>query len=812
MTTTSQDLVGFVQERLSAKPEALSPRARSMIVAALHSDDALLACCDASPEEPAASRGGPAGTANDVGQVYLRSVAVEGFRGIGQRCELKLQPGPGLTVIAGRNGSGKSSLAEAMEVALTAGSYRWDKKYNHLGDTWRNLHHGQGSTITVDLVRSAGGVSRIRSVWPAGSQRAEVHTTVIENDGSEAAFDSLGWQAHLTNRRPFLFYDELGSLLENQAQLYDAVTQVLGLDQLADSQKRLEAAARSIGEDRKNATAQRKVLRARVEAVGHARPQEASGLLKKRQLDLDALTSLATGTAPDPGTAQLQRLAALPVPDPDHLTAAATELLTAHAAAEQLQTQINSTATVSVDLLQAAMRHHEEHGDGPCPVCATGVLDHTVVARAAELIGAQRETLERRDQSRRQAREAEARLRTGLTQVLGAVATPAPTTETDQLRVRANAACTALLALTDGQQSEPRAATEELVSVVSTLKEVASQELSLRDSEWSPLALELAEFVALERRAQASDPVVDDLKAAAGWTKQNLHELRNDRLRPLAERAGRIWRQLRQESNVELGTLTLEGSAGRVRRLAIEASVDGEKAPGFGVMSQGELNALSLAIFLPRASLPDSPFGFTIIDDPVQAMDPAKVDALARVFVAEAENRQLVVFTHDDRLPEAIRRLGLDARVIEVTRDSSSVVSVRSATRPAERDIADARALLYEDSLHDDIRRRALAHLLRSAVEAACRDVYFVRELGKGSPRHETEARWQAMRLTRERLMAAVGRDGVDWERWLEQRRRRAALAACSRAAHVGVQGDVKEAVGACETLVRDLYGLVNHV
>lgn len=41
--------------------------------------------------------------------VYLQSLQVQGFRGIGQNLELKIQPGPGLTLVVGRNGSGKSS-------------------------------------------------------------------------------------------------------------------------------------------------------------------------------------------------------------------------------------------------------------------------------------------------------------------------------------------------------------------------------------------------------------------------------------------------------------------------------------------------------------------------------------------------------------------------------------------------------------------------------------------------------------------------------------------------------------------------------
>ena len=45
-----------------------------------------------------------------------------------------------------------------------------------------------------------------------------------------------------------------------------------------------------------------------------------------------------------------------------------------------------------------------------------------------------------------------------------------------------------------------------------------------------------------------------------------------------------------------------------------------------GVMSQGELHSLALSLFIPRATLPESPFRLIVIDDPVQSMDPARVD------------------------------------------------------------------------------------------------------------------------------------------------------------------------------------------
>ncbi len=60
----------------------------------------------------------PAAMTDPVG-AYLQRVTVQGFRGVGERRALPLDPGPGLTVVVGRNGSGKSSFAEAVEMVLT---------------------------------------------------------------------------------------------------------------------------------------------------------------------------------------------------------------------------------------------------------------------------------------------------------------------------------------------------------------------------------------------------------------------------------------------------------------------------------------------------------------------------------------------------------------------------------------------------------------------------------------------------------------------------------------------------------------------
>ena len=148
-------------------------------------------------------------------------------------------------------------------------------------------------------------------------------------------------------------------------------------------------------------------------------------------------------------------------------------------------------------------------------------------------------------------------------------------------------------------------------------------------------------------------------------------------------------------------------------------SVDGTPGTALGVMSQGEINALALSIFIPRATMPESPFCFLVIDDPVQAMDPAKVDGLARVLEQAAASRQVIVFTHDNRLAEAVRTLRIQATVLEVTRRPKSVVDIRACQDPVKQALDDAFALCAGEAIPDGVAARVIPGLCRTAVEAA---------------------------------------------------------------------------------------------
>ncbi|MBX6387875.1 MAG: hypothetical protein IRZ08_02545 [Frankia sp.] len=169
----------------------------------------------------------------------------------------------------------------------------------------------------------------------------------------------------------------------------------------------------------------------------------------------------------------------------------------------------------------------------------------------------------------------------------------------------------------------------------------------------------------------------------------------------------------------------------------MDVSVDDERASALAVMSQGEQHSLALSLFLPRARTADSPFGFLLIDDPVQSTDPAKVNGLAQVLHDLGRDRQVLVFSHGTRLRRAFASQGLSVTVFEVERGPSSRVTVRRAKDPVEQALDDARAIALTEDLPEEARSHVLPGLCRQALENAFIEAAWIRRHRDNLPEHE---------------------------------------------------------------------------
>lgn len=208
------------------------------------------------------------------------------------------------------------------------------------------------------------------------------------------------------------------------------------------------------------------------------------------------------------------------------------------------------------------------------------------------------------------------------------------------------------------------------------------------------------------------------------------------RLATLSKQVGEVWRRIRPGSSVDFHGIELrsvsQADHSPVFRASLDLSLDGVHGVERGILSQGELHSMALSVFLPTMMRPESPFGFAVIDDPVQVMDEHAVDGLAEVLRDAARDLQLIVFTHDSRLLRALNVLNTDYTRIDVTRSGGSVVECKVVGDPVIDRIKNARAAA--DRVDDpEWQRQDVALQCRLAIEAACLRVIRARLAGQRS-------------------------------------------------------------------------------
>ena len=749
-------------------------------------------------------------------RAYLESVAVTGFRGIGPTCKLRLQPGPGLTLVVGRNGSGKSSIAEALEFALTGDSLRWAGKSLDWKNGWRNLHAQDDPAITVGLrVDGEREPRTVRVNWSSPKLESAKTAVTVPGRGRQS-LGSLGWSDAVRTFRPFLPYKELSTISEGRpVDRYNALAPMLGMDTLQAPIENLREARLSAERERNEAVEHVSQVTDLLRGSPDERASTAMEALSGAW-DLDKIEALVTGT--DPAVAEREGLLAaleqLPSTDLDRIAVAASGLREAAERQEALRGSDAERAERLAGLLQAAVEMHEQHGDADCPVCGrdNGLHSERVAelrgeierlrSEAGEVLAAGRAAL----RAQHAAREAIGTV----PQVLGAPA------DTDT-GIDVSALVAAWQAWTDAPDA-PLDLAAHLESVglrveeaTEAVRSAAAQRRRRLADQWRPIADSLAEMLPVARQGQRDARRAGPLRSAENWLKQCEAAIRDERFESVKSQVTDVWETLAVGSNV-----TLEDVRLGTKKVVMDVTVDGDSSVALGVMSQGELHALALSLFIPRVKFDASPFGFAILDDPVQAMDPVRVDGLARVLHSLAKTRQVVVFTHDDRLPTAVRRLQIPATILSVTRRPKSRVELKTSLDPVRAAIEDARAVELSEGLPEEARQRVVPGLCRQAIEAACLQSGQRRLLAAGTSHDECEQKWADAAKLLPRIAIALYGDADragDVYRTLNNRFGDWATdtaKACNKLAHPSTPGatDLKHLIGQAESLAEKLAAL----
>ncbi|WP_410870406.1 AAA family ATPase [Nocardia sp. A7] len=744
--------------------------------------DCVLAALSAVDSDSAATDSGDTG-------VFLRSITVQGFRGIGPAATLRLNPGPGLILVVGRNGSGKSSFAEAAEFALTGGNRRWDGRSTAWREGWRNLHEPDTARIDVELL-TAGEQPQVTvgTSWDPNAELVQAQWTERRGSAPAVGIDPHGRRQRLDLYRPFLSYSELGALVDGKpSDLFDALHRLLGLDELAAAAEQIRLRKLELERAVRDSRQSRADLLVDLAEADDERARDLADLLRTPEPDLDAVAgAVADSVLGIDGPEGLRAILRLTLLDTAQVAATTDRLAEAAGAVARYATSDAEGDLRVLELLTRAREHVGVGGQCPCPVCGRGDLD-------VEWLAAADTEISHRSAELAAFRAARTEFDTAL-MAARALPTSVPIEVADAISARTAAYSTtgranpyreharplagsadslskqreivgqlwsewAALAAVDYDDQLParlRTTHAALAAELGALQRDTRTELERLDAVWSPLVPRILAWLDPARAVADHASELRVVKKAADWLKAATATIRGERMRPLETTARWVWSTLRQQSNVELGAIRLQGSAGTARRVLLDVTVDEVDGAALGVMSQGELHALGLSLFLPRATVAHSPFRFVMIDDPVQAMDPAKVDGLARVLAEVAASRQVVVFTHDERLAEAVRRMQLDATVLEVQRRERSIVEVRVTGDPVRRYLDDARSLLRTPQLPAAIADELVATCCRSAIEAAGLAKARQELLAAGLEHGEVERRVRNAHTTRAMITLAI--------------------------------------------------------
>ncbi len=139
-----------------------------------------------------------------------------------------------------------------------------------------------------------------------------------------------------------------------------------------------------------------------------------------------------------------------------------------------------------------------------------------------------------------------------------------------------------------------------------------------------------------------------------------------------------------------------------------------------GSLSAGQYNALVLALLL--SSVGQGPLRFVVLDDPVHAMDDFRTDKFAELIAARAvDGEQVVLLTHDQHLVDVLRQHVTDLNVVKLSRDEHGNVLSLDATHPWQPLIEDATRILHSNTDKDGQAKELSAATTGVLVLSFCR-------------------------------------------------------------------------------------------
>ncbi|WP_202566327.1 ATP-binding protein [Agreia sp. COWG] len=663
----------------------------------------------------------------------LRQVSVIGFRGAKHEVNLTIDNLQGVTVLFGENGSGKSSLAEAVRVALegrTGATHLGSS--GHVHELWgAHDQRSQGveeSTVKVVLVDEAttDSLSICATITESGVKR----TGVLESGAEQFELNdtSAAWRAWADSVRaspPVLAYAELADELQKKSDLQIWLTSCLAMDNASrvfDSRVKAQVEAASNAE-KAIIAAKQTATRAVGEVDEEALRQGLEGIDPLEWIELNSREELA-GWLDARQLAERQKLG-------NHLDSGFLITVPAYGAAflaawdawSTAATKALLTAQVTDSLVEMNSRvisSGQGDNEGICPTCGTSHTDWRRHLRdeAARLTEAQNAAAELKNLVRRSRTdliiplstcllvlppEFDAGQKSGLKTLLDEAV--AVLQSTDDLNINLLTAIHSLAKWSERPEALP---------LMEAALAASGLEHEWRCNRWDAVSPYLAAFDANIDLAGKTAT----LKKARGKWNSHLARIRGERSSSLQALVGPAVASLLGDVGISVSAIDITKS---------ESRLELQNAKGESVelahLSAGQRNALILGPVIATAE--SGIFAFSILDDPVHAFDDFRVDKLSSTLAEIGRNQSLVLTTHDARFVEYLRvHATLAFVVLATTRDEDGQMTLTPTLDPPAELIKFGRKLANELRKSQASEGRAeITALLRMALDEALETV-----------------------------------------------------------------------------------------
>jgi energy-coupling factor transporter ATP-binding protein EcfA2 len=658
----------------------------------------------------------------------LRTMSVEGFRGAKHEIHLKLDSPHGITVLFGENGSGKSSLAEALRVALEGRTGA-----THLGTTggvhelWgiadqrsQGVDKAKVNVVLVD--ETTTDVLTIRAVIDsAGAQR----DGFLESQGQRTEFSSdskawLAWADSIRASPPVFAYAELADELQKKKDLQVWLTSCLAMD---NASRVFEAFVKSEVEA---ALAAEKVI-----AAARSTSERAALLVDdgSRGLGLDGITSLEWALWDSTEALDvwlqandlLEREKRSDVLDRDTLASISTWARDFQLSCIEWS-DAATTALLTAQVTDALLTMNEQvlssgqgENGGKCPTCGCEHEDwrgHLQIA-ANDLKAARDAAANLKKFVRESTKNLHDPLATCLevlpedfdaaavAELRHLVAEYARVSSNDDLDVRR------LSAISELSKWAQRPGATALIEAALNVSGLVHE---WRCNRWDAVSSFVTTFqTEIDRASMAGT-----LKSARSKWNSLLAGIRTARSADLQALVGPAVATLLSDVGISVAAIDITKAESRLDLVNANGQV-----VELAHLSAGQRNALILGPVIATAE--SGIFGFSVLDDPVHAFDDFRVDRLSSTLAQIGRNQALILTTHDARFVAYLRvHSSMDFSVLSTTRDEDGKLTL-NITKDAPAELVQ-----FAEELASDLHKASapsgqsdIIALLRMALDEA---------------------------------------------------------------------------------------------